>query len=342
MDNNVRRLWSSPDLYPIGFDLTRRQISFVQMSRDEYRNYSFLDFRSFRSKETHTVKLDDLLLFDARKASNNGPLCYIFHGAFCCSTLLARYLELIPRCFVVKEPGLLTQIAAHVPGNFCVNINWRNREMEDWNQLFPLCLRLLARTYLQNDVVIIKGHDLCNILGQIILALDSRPKILFLRISLRTFLLSVLKSRSRRDWLRARMSFVTKHAERFSALANVVPSMLTDAEAAAYFWLFNQMLCKHLLVQDALRVLSYDGEQIAETPSDALRVIADFLELRIEGELAGVFGDPLSSRHSKNPSRPYDAESRRKELEAAAQHFAVEVNAGIIWARSICPDLDQE
>src|SRR4029077_2368313 len=102
----------SPELYPIGINRLRHLVSFVRMSPDRYRNTSFLDpGATSLAPSVYTFNLDDLLLYGLHVPNHAAPVHYVFHTAYCCSTLLARYLDLIPPCFVLREPGVLAQIA---------------------------------------------------------------------------------------------------------------------------------------------------------------------------------------------------------------------------------------
>src|SRR5277367_3209419 len=109
-------LFRSPDFYPLKMDFDNRTISFVPMSRATYKASSFLDGRTQpTSTERFDVPAAALLLALAELPPTPNPVHYIFHAAFCWSTLLARYLELIPPCFVLKEPLFRTQMAVVRP-----------------------------------------------------------------------------------------------------------------------------------------------------------------------------------------------------------------------------------
>ena len=102
-------LLSSPELYPTSIDFDRRTVVCVRMTPDTYRDSVFLDNRTkYRGTEVR-FRLDDVI-FAARQVPPK-RVHYILNTAYCCSTLLARCFELIPTCFVLKEPRALVQIA---------------------------------------------------------------------------------------------------------------------------------------------------------------------------------------------------------------------------------------
>jgi hypothetical protein len=80
-------------------------------------------------------------------------------------------------------------------------------------------------------------------------------------------------------------------------------------------------------------VLTVPGEQIADSPTTAVRAVADHFGLPVsQGLLKNVFSDATVARHAKDPSRSYDARSRRKELKALHKQIGAEADQGVDWA----------
>lgn len=345
-DLRLNGVMVSPELYPIGIDRRRHLVSFVPMSQDHYRNTSFLDPGAPSvTPGAYTFNLDDLLLYGLHVPSQMAPVHYVFHTAYCCSTLLSRYLDLIPPCFVLREPGLLAQIAMLRPSRHpAANVARRLAGTEEWQALMDLALRLLTRTYAAKDIVVIKVNDLCNSIGDALLQVDDRSKIVFLYVPLKTFILSVLKSQSRRVWLRRRLRDTRKAAEAFPELASVDPAGLRDAEGAAYLWVLNNALYNDLRRgKHAGRVLAFNGEGVADTPKMAVAAIAAFFELALsEQTLSQVLAHPHVSRYSKDLSLEYDSESRRHALTEMQAQFGMEAERGVEWAYGIKQILEFE
>ena len=94
---------ATPDFFPMQIDVKRNTILFALMSRGTFRQSSFLDRRIVRAGAT-------TLMAEIPKLATRQPvqpMQFILHVAFCGSTLLARYLETLPHCLVLKEPGVL-------------------------------------------------------------------------------------------------------------------------------------------------------------------------------------------------------------------------------------------
>ena len=337
----LERLLSSPDLLPIRLDLDRERIWFAPLMREEYRRSAFLDDRMERQAPgAYLIDLKSLSdLLRARPLPR--PMHYILHGAHCCSTLLARCLETLTGCFVLKEPYLLTQIAILKDCLSARPAGWKARvddELPDW---FKMSTLLLNRAYGTADTVIVKANDLCNGLGPDLLVRDSRSKVIFLQSPLKTFLLSVLKLPGRREWARERVTILAAPLAASGLVDGPARSSLSDAEAAAALWLHNCLICERLLSgPDSARVLALSGEAIAEDPVESTGLAARFLGLTVPEASAARRRIALeSTRYAKDTTIPYGADARKLDRAQADAAFGPEAEQGIAWAMRLAPAL---
>jgi hypothetical protein len=332
---SAKELLRSPDFYPLKMDFDTGILSFLPMSRATYRASSFLDGRTQPAgPERYDIPTADLLA-DAALPTSPNRVHYIFHAAFCCSTLLARYLELVPPCFVLKEPLFLTQMAVVRPRAIEVLPPTNDGAIPpaEWTPLFELCARLLRRGYAAEDIVAIKVNDICNSLGEMLLTRDPASKAVFVTIGLKEFLLVLLKSTDRRQWLRGRLLKAQKDAAIVPELAGFDPAQLSDAEGGAYLWALNEALRERLCAAGQSRILTLPGEQIADAPEGAVRAVATHFGLSVGQSLPkNIFSDATAAKHAKDPSRTYDARSRRKELKTLQKQIGVEADRGVEWA----------
>jgi hypothetical protein len=343
LNDRLEEVFSSPTWYPVELDLGRNRLSFLRLSREDYAKATFLEIRQLQRHETCKLNIDDLLLYSYRASEKPAPIQYILHGAFCCSTLLARYLDLLPRPFALREPGILATIAGlgspHTPARARLNRIYGSGAAARWEELFVLCMRLLGRTYADNDVVVIKVNDLCNAFGHVLLERDPESKTVFLATNLRTFLLSTLKTEKRREWVEQRVKRTKLHPISFPPLVAINVDALNAAERSAYLWLFNQMLCHDLLRRwSCKRVLPLNGDIVAEAPSEALRSVTDFWGWPVEeDQMTRVLADPMASNYSKfkGETYAYDASARRKDLTRWEELFHEEAEQGIAWATMV-------
>lgn len=322
--NHFCQLFNSPELYPLRVDFRRQVVNFVRMSPETYLSSVFLDGRTHRlGSNSYDVRIDDLLLAAESMPFEANVVHYILHPTFCCSTLLARYFELLPSCFVLKEPVLLTQLAL------------TSRSSRGWREAFELCGKLLARTYTPGQFVVIKPHEPCNILGADLLRQNARVTITFLRTPLRDFLLAILKAKERRAWVKRRIPQVQQSVT-VPSLAHVDTSWLQDAEAAAYLWMVNHFLCHQLSSGEyRSRVLVLDGERVAESPEESLRAVSGAFGLFLTDEqVHWMVKHPSAGRYSKDLSKPYDAISRRKERAELEDSWGAEADLGMEFCAS--------
>jgi hypothetical protein len=322
----LQTLFHSPEWYPLTIDLHREVLTFIQLLPESYQEYVFLSLKSARRRglEVHEVRLDDVLLAAANTPATQPRVHYILHTAYCCSTLLARYFELLPGCIVLKEPHLLAQIAL------------AEGQAARWQDTFELVARLLTRTYQANEMAVIKTHVPCNTLGQKLLDQNARATITFLVPPLRAFLLAVLKSKDRRQRVRSWSRHLARVAAQPPQLAAISPDSLTEGAAAAYWWMSNRFLCEQLCSPvNSSRVLVLDAERVADFPRETIRMVTALCGLNLDDkQLEAIANHPTVHQYSKDPSRPYDADVRRQEIVELERCWGAEADAAIDWMRS--------
>ena len=300
-------LFHSPEFYPQWMDFEKNALHFLHMSRKTYRNSVFLDVRTQHLGDPiQKVNLDDVLRASAGNGAKSRRCHYILNTAFCCSTLLARYFELFPDCFVLKEPSMLTQLATIDP-----------RSVSRWQDAFEVCVKLLSRTYLESERPVIKVHEACNVLGNRLLQ-DPETTITFLTTPVRRFVLSVLKEEFRREWVRGRVSQMSQHPEFAELFRDLDVAALSDAQSACCMWLANHLQSQRLCSSE--RVLVVNGDDVADRPLQTLTRIATAGGFAVsEQQLETVVSDPSVSRYSKNLSVSFNATSRQQQLEQLDQ-----------------------
>ena len=325
---DIQTLFSVPDLHPLEIDFSEKVMIFARIPRLGYRAATFLGHRAAMRVATATVKmrLDDVLLAAALTPRHDTQVHYALHTAYCCSTLLARYFELLPSCFVLKEPQLLSQLAT---SPHCA-------EMDRFPELLDACLRLLTRTYEPGELVMIKPNVPCNFLAISLLNHSPRTTITFLFTAMRRFILAALKSELRRGRIRSWNQSAASIAGRFQKIAEINPATLNDAEAAAYSWLVNRQWFDLLRAHNPGRVISLDGDLLASTPATALNSVLPICGFRLTpGEITELVSHPAVRQHSKHSEEPYDGESRTRDMDTMDDRFRVEADGAIEWVRNL-------
>jgi hypothetical protein len=336
-DSDIADFLARPEFFPLRIDLQRRAVVFVQMSRETLQRSSFLDERAvLAGPATRCVDLAELKERLASR-SRGRPAHFILHGAFCGSTLLARHLEDLPHCLVLKEPHLLAQIAKL--GNAGPESAPGSREWADW---FDVALTLLSRTDADDAAVLIKAPDQCNWLADELLDRDRAAKIIFLCAPLRVFLLSALKSADRREWLRSRGRGLRLQLAQVPFQEPLVVEALTHAQLGAALWLLNNFLCRNLLARpDSERILVMSSEDLIGRPRERFQEAVEFLGLARDEDIRSALGTfrPINY-YAKSPDLPghFDAATRGAALTAIDERFGREVDAAIGWATRMSAD----
>jgi hypothetical protein len=256
------------------------------------------------------------------------PVHFIFHSAFCCSTLLARAFDLPGKAMGLKEPLLFNDIAG-----------WRFRGAEGPRvaEALDQAMRLLARPFAAGEASIIKPSNLINPLAPAIMKLRPQAKALLLRAPLPVFLKSVAKKEMwGRLWVRDLLvkqlregNFVNLGFEPGDYLG------LTDLQAGAVGWLAQQDLFVRMVAAFPDRVRTLDSETLLDAPRASMAALAAFFDVTLDdAELDAILSGPAFATNSKT-GEAFTREQRNTGYTAAAQAHADEIEKVGVWAEAV-------
>ncbi len=167
--------------FPDNLNLNRNTFGFVYTTREALSRQSFLDARWDRAALARMdVPISEVV---AATATQPRPkLNFVWHTAFCCSTLIARCLDSASDNLALKEPQVLISLAeAKRAGNIA-----------QYNGALDATFKLLARRQQSNESVLIKPTNAVNnLIGEATRATDGR--MLFLYSDCKSFLVSIAK-----------------------------------------------------------------------------------------------------------------------------------------------------
>ena len=132
------------------YDESRDLIHFVRLTREEHRAVTFITDEYIRADAPRLVLgRSDV----AAAAGPPAPLHFIFHSAYCCSTVLARAVDIEGVSMGLKEPLILNDM-----------VGWRRRGADPrlLGAILDDVLTLLARPFAPGEAVVVKPSNVLN------------------------------------------------------------------------------------------------------------------------------------------------------------------------------------
>ncbi|MGU3389567.1 hypothetical protein [Sphingomonas sp. M1A8_2b] len=256
------------------------------------------------------------------------PIHFVFHSAFCCSTLIARAFDRPGWAMGLKEPTILNDL-----------IGWRRRgdKGPDMARVLDDVLTLLARPFAPGEAVIVKPSNAINALAAPILALRPDARALLLYAPLRTYLGSIAKKGiDGRLWVRVLLLGLLDDKLVDLGFAPRDYLGLTDLQVAAVGWLAQQALFARIVAQFGTeRVRTLDSETLTRNPATAMRALSSLFGLPLDDAgLAAIVRGPAFTRHSKLEA-DFGLADRVQEHRDAADTHADEIDKVLAWAQAV-------
>jgi hypothetical protein len=261
-------------------------------------------------------------------ASPGAPIHFIFHSAFCCSTLLARAFDLEGVSMGLKEPMILNDLAG-----------WAHRggTPRDVARVLDDTLTLLARPFAPGEATIVKPSNIVNAMAPAMLAMRPDAHALLLYAPLRDYLNSIArKAMDGRLWVRDLL--VKLLQDRLIDLGFAPEDYLrhTDLQAAAVGWLAQHALFARLVNSygpDRVRTLS--SELVTARPAAVVSALAELFGIRLDRTAAdAVAAGPAFTSHSKHQGAFGGADRAAEQRDAAAVH-GDEIEKVAVWAEAV-------
>ncbi len=308
----AQTLWPTPIWHPDRFEFEAGRLRFVRMDREAYRRSTFLDHRAaLPDDRSFTVDLETLHASCSDMDEPANCAHFIFHHAFCGSTLLTRCLDAVGACLPLREPFALHQLS--IRQERVANAPWEDA-------LLPITLRLLSRTFAATQVPVIKPSDYVSARMTELLAVRPGSKALFLHTSLEEFVAQILKLEDRRKWVHTRMH---PDFRRLVASIDGAARSHSDGEAAAALWFAQRhgycSICHH---HPNLR--SLDFRRFLRDPVAVVEGLAHWFTIPlVPEELAAV--PRCMERNAKRPSARYDRETHDRDIASILDRHRGEV-----------------
>jgi hypothetical protein len=305
------------------YDPASDRFGFVHVPRDQRRRVPFLTDANLPDAAATMQGVDR----SAVNATAGGPLHFILHSAFCCSTLLANALDHEGVAGALKEPVVLNDL-----------VGWRARGAPParLSDVLADALGLLARPMAPRETVIVKPSNLVAPLVPALLAARAESRAILLYAPLPTFLASVAsKGLEGRLWVRELAWKLRRDRLLEFGFDDEALYRQTDLQAAALGWLAQQRLFAEATRRLPGRVASLDSETFLERPPEAIAAAGRLFGLRIDRDTAeAVARGPVFARNAKT-GETFGRSERMAVHEGPAIANADEIGKVIAWTEVV-------
>ncbi len=316
---------ADPAWLPNRFDESQDSIHFVRLSREEHRAVTFITDEYIAAAAPRLV----LGRGDVAAASGPpGPIHFIFHSAYCCSTMLARAVDIDGVSMGLKEPMILNDM-----------VGWRRRGAEPRALAGVLddVLALLARPFSPGEAVVVKPSNVLNGIAPAMLGARPQSRAILLHAPLPDFLRSIARKGL---WGRRWVSelFIGQLSDGIVDLGLDEQHYLdlTDLQVAAAGWLAQQAVFARLVERfGAERVRTLDSATLTARPGETMARLSDLFGLGLgEPAIERIVAGPAFTSHSKS-NAGFSAADRLAEQRDAAETHADEIDKVAVWTEAV-------
>lgn len=329
---SVREVALDPEWLPHAFEGNGQNLTSVFVPRAARANLLFLSDGQYKGefrKETFAAAA----VASEVAVAEQGPLHFIFNTSFCCSTLLARALEVPGVSASLREPNILVDVAERLI---------QARGGQDAFEL-ELALRLLERPLAGTGTIIVKPSNFANRLLEPALALREGSRAVLLYSDAGTFLRSVLKRGllSRINARRLYQNLVAWTGLEFG-FSDSETFLQSDLQVAALAWLMQ--IAHFQSIADRFgpdRVIVVDAADLLGEPGATLQSVQSLFGLNLsDGQVSEIVEGPAFSKHSKSSKIDYGPATRERDHEALMEVHGEELRMVLKWLDAVAAHLD--
>jgi hypothetical protein len=307
--------------FPYRLNFERGEVILTRTNAEALSAQPFLDHRWVRTASAaQTVPIEAL----AQAPEIERAPGFIWHTAFCCSTVIADCLDFPDRSLSLKEPISLVHMAAAR----------RQEDPRATDAAVAGLIRLYGRGFSPGARVLVKPSNDANTL--IDATLDASGPILFLHGSLRRFLLSVAKGgEDRRRFVRGVLS--DRAAAAGARFGPYDVAHLTDMQAAAVLWRvqMGEFAAAARKVGPG-RARFLDCDDFLADPARSLGQLDVFFGLGLGAErIAAIVEGPKLRRHAKIPGADFDPRRENDDLEHARRLLGGDLESLEAWSAQV-------
>lgn len=309
------------------YDPVKDKVHFIHVTREQHRAAPFLIDEYLPSHDRPVpVSRSDAI----GAAADEAPIHFIFHSAYCCSTLLAQALDIEGVAFALKEPVILNDLSG-----------WRRRGAEPAQLARALdsALTLLARPFTAGETVVVKPSNVINPFIPAMLAMRPAAHALFLYAPLRAYLGSIArKGMWGRLWVRelyVKLAHAGLLNYGFSAEESV---RQTDLQIAAIGWLGQHRQFSGLCERFPDRVRTLNSEVFLGRIEEGIDALTRLFGIEVEA--SRVASGEAFRKNSKGGGE-YSVEDRHAAQKDAEALHSDEIDKVAQWAEAVAASSGQ-
>lgn len=260
-------------------------------------------------------------------AAPGGRLHFVFHSAFCASTMVVRALD---------HPGMAMGLSEPVILNDIVGIRRRGEaQPPEVARLLEDAMTLLARPFSAGEAVIVKPSNILNTLAGGMLAIRLQAQALLLHAPLEVFLTSVArKGLWCRLWARELLEGLLREGTMDLGFAQDDYFRQSDLQVAAVGWLAQHQIFHRLIDRfGPERVRTLDSETLIARPDTVMPALLAHYGLDAAYG-PGIAKAAAFTRHSKS-GQTFASQDRVLEHAQAKAAYGEEIEKVAAWARAV-------
>lgn len=332
-------LLADPHYYLFDTIPERGETRFLVTNERELAAATFADIRFEKSATGDTwVNSQELVRLVHDTPTDRPRVCFVFHHAFVCSTLLARSLNEIPPFFSLKEPWILRRLA-DIKRQHAGTI-----PPDHWRLIVSAYVDLLAKQYKSGDALVVKATNVANnLLWDVFCFWPERP-VLYMHSDVRAFLVTNLKkNRETQQKMPALLMDFTKDSDirsRFGAIE--IPRNRSLLQTCALIWAANIYTLKCAAEKySPARLRCLDMDTFLQHPKATMRAVSRlFGHEPNEHDMLRMTSKDIMGRNAKDRNLRFDSAAKADEDQRVLAACREEIEAVVGWIEPLVAELE--
>lgn len=325
----IKSLMVSPAMYAFGLSKSNEDVLLRTMQRHHFHQSTFLH-SLIQSEDdlVYSVPLAKVLEQLNTITSPQRPIHFIFHFAFCGSTLLSRCIDVPGKSLVFREPYLLHQLSDFARAS-------QIALQYPMTQLMNLAMHTFQKTFASTEVPIVKATDSCAVLAARCLQFHPDSRGIVLYQPLPAFLLATLKTARRRNFIRGMKARALDDLQSVGILLDEITT-LSDAEMTGLVWFSLMHKFTALLSRQDASIKSLNKAHLISQPAAVLSRVASLFQIDLQAQLIEkTVQEGAFTRNAKRPETPFQQETYNTSQRTFQETYADEIAEGIEWVTKL-------